>query len=606
MPVRRRWPLRIGLAIVLLAGLRAAVALGQPPARQPAQGPGEPWLLRWACSDEGTLGRLIAGRARLILWQGNWVYGLAGRQVWTELASDGLPAEVLARGAPQGDYFLITASPEEAQALGQRYGLAARLVEEDYYLLGLPPGAAPEPLGMRFVRRLPTRLQLPPRPSQAVLAPASPKSLDRVTALVSSDRLTADIASLQEDEGQAAPNALRSRYTLLPGLDAEAACIASQLQALGLQVSYFPFTASEFRLGVTRVASDIIASLPGQRPAADGFFVLCAHYDSTSAKEPDWYTRWRTLPAPGADDNGSGVAGLLEVARVLRGRPLAYEVRLAVFAGEEQGMQGSLAYVRAQQEAGARILGAIDLDMIAYDGNRDGRVELHAGRFEASQALAQVLMRNLQRYAPQLHPVIKTAEATDRSDHSSFWNCGYPAVLAIEDWDEFTPAYHTAGDTLDTLNLAYSAGIVRATVGALGELAGLQEPDLSSSQEAAAFVGPFGTGVSYTVTLRNSGGLAATATLTDVLRPELRLYGAPVASEGEADWDAATRLLCWRGTIAPQGAVTICYQATVDPWKLGGTWIRNTAQADDGAGDVEELPASVQVPWRWTLPLIRR
>ena len=591
----RRWLVSVGLAVVLLAALAGGIT---------ALEPDRPWLVRLACRDEATLQRLLGTGMRALLWERGQVYGLATAEQRARVAALGIASEILSRQAAEGDYFVVYASAPEAQSLGQRYGPLVPL-GDGFYLLGLAPGASPlEPVGPRFVRRLPFSIELLPGIPPPPAPPLSTADMTSLVEGVTPARLAQTIAQLQDDDDRPGPDALRSRFTMVPGLAAEGAYLAQQLQAMGLSVSHLPFTATDHGLQVSRPVSNIVAALPGVRPDSEGFYIVCAHYDSTASREAGWRDQWPNAPAPGADDNASGAAAVLEVARALAGHRFAYSVRFVLFAGEEQGLQGSHAYATALRAVNARVLGVINLDMVAYDANGDGQVELHAGSRGDSQALASALARNMARYAPSLHPELKTDTATTRSDHASFWASGYPAVLLIEDWEEFTPHYHTYGDSLATLNIPYYADIVRATVATIGELAQPWEPDLSASRMAAALDMPFLTTVAYTITIRNSSALTATATLTDALAPELALASPISVTSGISTWDPTTRAVGWSGAVAPQAAVTMTFRALLDPREAAGAWIRNTAVLDDGAGRVYELPAHVRVPWRWRLPSV--
>ncbi len=595
MPLRRAL-FGLGLALLLLAGLQAFVSL--------AQAPDEPWLVRLPCRDEAELARLLGTGARVLLWERAQAYALADSEQRTRIAALGLTPELLVRGAARGDYFVVWAAAAEVQSLSARYGKLVAL-GDGFYLLGLPPLAPPlSPAGPRFARRLPNAITLPQGALRPPKAPSPPaRQLATLAGQVSQDRLRQTITDLQDDDARPGPDALGSRYTMVEGLDRKGAYIAGELKAAGLEVSYFPFSATDYASQVTRMVSNVVGILPGLHPESEGFYILCAHYDSTASHDPRWYSQATSLPAPGADDDASGVAGLLETARILSRRQLAHPVRFVAFAGEEQGLQGSEAYAASLQSAGASILGVVDLDMIAYDGSGGGRVEVHAGTLAASQELAQVLVANMEHYAPSLHPVVKTTTASDGSDHAPFWHRGYPAVLAIEDWANHTPYYHTISDTLSSLNLPFCTDIVRAAVAAVGELAQVQAPDLSRSEQSVTLAGPLLANVNYTITLRNTGTVTATATLTDVLGAGLGPSGSPWASTGVATWDWAGHTLRWQGEIAPHATVTLTCQASLDPAWLGGVWIETAAVLDDGLGQTYTLPTRVRSPWRLRLPI---
>ena len=102
-------------------------------------------------------------------------------------------------------------------------------------------------------------------------------------------------------------------------------------------------------------AGNVVAELTGE-VEPDRIFVLGAHYDSVEG-------------TPGADDNASGVAGMLEVARVLKDHPQAATIEFAWFTGEEAGLRGSREYVRRAVADGKKIVGALNNDMIGWTRN---------------------------------------------------------------------------------------------------------------------------------------------------------------------------------------------------------------------------------------------
>jgi Zn-dependent M28 family amino/carboxypeptidase len=94
-------------------------------------------------------------------------------------------------------------------------------------------------------------------------------------------------------------------------------------------------------------------------------------------------------------------------------------------------------------------LGVYNFDMIAYDGNGDGEIELHCGTMNSSIELGNLLQSVVNDYDLNLAPVQLTYGSTDRSDHASFWEFNYPAILGIEDFSgDFNPYYHTTSDNM--------------------------------------------------------------------------------------------------------------------------------------------------------------
>ncbi|HEV2639488.1 MAG TPA: M20/M25/M40 family metallo-hydrolase [Actinocrinis sp.] len=205
---------------------------------------------------------------------------------------------------------------------------------------------------------------------------------------------------------------------------------------------------------------------------------------------------WDSVPgSPGADDNASGVAGVLEVARCLREvGPPARSVRFCLFAEEEPepGMVGSTAHVELL--AGQAVDGLIALEMIGYRSREPGsqsgmpRVpgmfsSLRVGDFVSvvadrrSDGYARAFRRGAARCAPQLRVVpvrwiggmVKDAA---RSDHSPYWRSGRKGLLVTGTANLRNPHYHLATDMPQTLDYAFLTDVARAVAGTVSILAG--------------------------------------------------------------------------------------------------------------------------------------
>jgi hypothetical protein len=278
--------------------------------------------------------------------------------------------------------------------------------------------------------------------------------------VVSSTLLIHHVCKLQDDNSQTYCNELGTRYSYATvGLDEAAQYLHDQYAALSLTVTYDPFSYGGHAM------NNVVAELPGVGPDKDRIYILCAHYDSTSR---DPYS-----VAPGADDNASGSAAVLEAARILSQYRFNRTIRFIHFAGEEQGLIGSAHYAEAAAQRGDLLDGVINLDMIAYETvpPNDHIVEVHAGINPASIALADALVSNINDYGLLLVPETITTSATNRSDHASFWNQGYPAILGIEDFQDFNPYYHSASDTLANMQTSMMVEYTKACVATLAELA---------------------------------------------------------------------------------------------------------------------------------------
>jgi len=197
---------------------------------------------------------------------------------------------------------------------------------------------------------------------------------------------------------------------------------------------------------------NVVATMTGT-VHPDQEYIVGAHYDSADN--------------PGADDDGSGTAALLEIARIVSQYESAYTIRIIAFDREEQGLVGSNAYVA--DVAGADILGMVQADMIAYNTGANS-TDIYAGS-SGSTDLQVTLIGAVNEYGDGLTPV-QASNPPGGSDHQPFANAGYQAVLIIEDWGN--PYYHTQQDNVDVpgyIDYAYAARMTRSVVGWLVDAA---------------------------------------------------------------------------------------------------------------------------------------
>jgi hypothetical protein len=164
----------------------------------------------------------------------------------------------------------------------------------------------------------------------------------------------------------------------------------------------------------------------------------------------------------GADDNASGTAVLLEMARVLKDYDNHKTIRFFVTNGEELGLLGAKHYVGSLKASDKikKISLAINMDMVGY--NKNGVVELETS--PELEPLANWYADLASRYTKLKSKITLGAWG---SDHVPFLDAGVPAILTMEDWSTKTPCYHLACDTPDTLNYDYAADIGRLNLAAL-------------------------------------------------------------------------------------------------------------------------------------------
>lgn len=217
---------------------------------------------------------------------------------------------------------------------------------------------------------------------------------------------------------------------------------------------------------------NLILTIRGNQAAGD-VVMLTAHYD-------DWPS---TAPAPGADDNASGSATLLEAARLMVGHTLPRTVKMVWFTGEEQGLKGSIAYASKHLQELTSVWGVINLDMYAYDHDNDHCFEMHVGGLPASDRVGQCLAQAVQIYQPELRYDYFISGATNASDHASFWSRNVGAVEIGENFyttttpngcgsvSDMNANYHKSQDTLANINLETAYPIHRAALAAFFAMA---------------------------------------------------------------------------------------------------------------------------------------
>ncbi len=244
-------------------------------------------------------------------------------------------------------------------------------------------------------------------------------------------------------------------------------------QSLGLPVSYHYYIHPNY--GQRR---NVVAEQPGLTQP-ERIFLITAHLDDTS-QTPTTY-------APGADDNASGSVGVLIAADILSQYTFDCTLRYVLFTGEEQGLWGSYYYAQSAFNNGDNIEGVLNLDMIAYNSDANPILDLHSRSFiPGSTEISNLFVDVVNAYNLPLSPqVLVDNWLGDYSDNASFWDFGYPAILGIEDYDDFTPYYHTTNDRLSTLNLTYFTNFVKAAVGTMahmGCLPGVLTGEVSNSE----------------------------------------------------------------------------------------------------------------------------
>lgn len=244
---------------------------------------------------------------------------------------------------------------------------------------------------------------------------------------------------------------IASRHKNNAGNDQAANYLMQKLSSYGLTVTNQVFSST---------GRNIYAVQPGTE-FPNKKFMICGHYDSMPSG----------AIAPGADDNASGTAAVIEAARIFSNYSFPFTIIYALWDEEEQGLIGSAYYANQASSAGDSILGVINLDMIAWDSNNDGVANIHSRPTAGNSTQIKDKMVGVNsQYGINLTLVIKSPGST-YSDHASFWTKNYGAILLIEDENDFHSYYHTVNDIVTYINQAYFLKSAKLSLGTLATLA---------------------------------------------------------------------------------------------------------------------------------------
>lgn len=205
--------------------------------------------------------------------------------------------------------------------------------------------------------------------------------------------------------------------------------------------------------------------------------LISAHYDAVPG-------------CPGADDDGTGIAVLLEMAREFAAKPLKYPVRLVAFDLEEMGLLGSEHYAEKLQQEKQELRLMISLEMLGYCDKSSNSQTYPTGlkSFYPNTGDFIALIGNLSTLYDMISigncirkkgtncewlPVPNrglVVPDTRRSDHGPFWDRGYRAIMVTDTADMRNPNYHKNSDTVETLDLDFLTGVCQGLIAGLRSL----------------------------------------------------------------------------------------------------------------------------------------
>ena len=225
--------------------------------------------------------------------------------------------------------------------------------------------------------------------------------------------------------------------------------LIQEFKKLGFSTSEHEYSAS---------GANVVAVKKGSSNT-NKFIVASAHLDS--------------VHNAGADDDGTGVVGLLAIAKVFAKLKHSFNLHLVVFDEEEKGLIGSGHYIRRLASEGKvqNLVGAIHNDMTGFDSNDDGKFHVLHCKENSSKAISDLILKHI---ADQSIDLKNVPACRRRSDHIRYWQYQRPAVMLIEirqGDSDVNPHYHRSSDTVKTLNLNYFHKIIKASVLSLATMA---------------------------------------------------------------------------------------------------------------------------------------
>lgn len=411
----------------------------------------EPAALLKIANPSPALSRSIAAAGAVVVQELNsclLVY--APLPALPRLRAQGVTFTVMAYPRDNVSFFLLY-SEHDAPLISRKGAIQCRLLEDRIWLCWTTAADFRKNLAPPFRLKA---LSLSPAPAPAAFAAVPDKEnyqvalqaaplLAGLAAQVAVERLRADILALQN---------FKTRFASTPQCEAAGDFILKRFREIGLAAASDPFTfESRYQ------SKNILAVIPGQ-VAPELMVLACAHYDSTSNNP--------LISAPGADDNASGTAAVLEMARILANERFNFSIGLLCVSAEEWGLYGSAHYADRALRNGDKIIAVVNLDMIAYPGDRQRVLDVIGNR--QSEWLADLFIAVAQPLVElRLAKVINSSLSW--SDHSSFWDRGYAALCGIE--NSVNPYYHRSSDLLDTLDLGFAAEAVQASLAVVAALA---------------------------------------------------------------------------------------------------------------------------------------
>jgi hypothetical protein len=429
------------------------------------------YLVRIDLEPPDRISELAARRVRVLALEGRCCLVLLDDRELSSLGQE-FPVSLLDENPQSKLYFVVYPAPQVTVQL--LAGLGDVLLTDDDALLLRTTGD-----NVLDLNRLQVELYRLPMQPMVLARPGMPAP-DREPATASDSLIREIVAKVSADSVMATIRRLQNYYTRYVTTDS---CRAAVDYALDRMRAYGCDSAFGHNYQTGYAPNGVGLKLGRLNPRRS--YCLCGHIDNTSPEAPDH--------CPGADDNGSGAAVVLEACRVLAGYELDYTLRFLCFTGEEQGLVGSQAYCAQASARGDSILGAMNFDMVSYGlVNRDSMVVWKRTANPNCTTLANMYCANADTYTTLKYRIYTLSSGGNTSDHASFWQYGYQCIRDKE--ADVTPEYHLMGDTIGpyhfpdcgTNDVPLTVEAIKATVATFAKLAGVRRMTAVAEDRRAA------------------------------------------------------------------------------------------------------------------------
>lgn len=273
-----------------------------------------------------------------------------------------------------------------------------------------------------------------------------------LVANVSKSQLTDYIWDLQN---------FSTRYVYTDNLNWSATYLLEQLGSNPNMVN-----ESQYFVYSSRVYRNVLGTIPAFNPNNHTVYLVGGHYDSITYNDP-------MTSAPGADDDASGTAVAMEACRVLSKYRFNATIICAGWTAEEIGLVGSDYFATQARNQGMDIGMVLNFDMVGYDPSLNLGLDIIAN--DPSAWILDKFIEANTDYSIGLNLNDYINAGARASDHASFWDQGYDAMMGIETVFN-TPNYHSDTDTIDKLNMDLVHKTAQAAVAVLADMAGVLTP----------------------------------------------------------------------------------------------------------------------------------